>query len=81
MPPPMHSAMPGWPARLRALSGVGGMRREQPGSCVTPSREWSPDVHILGILYICLMLGALLSLGDVAGSWIQDRRARKVMGR
>ena len=34
-------------------------------------------MHVLGILYICLMLGAVLSLGDVVGAWIQDRRAAK----
>lgn len=34
-------------------------------------------MHVLGILYICLMLGALFSLGDVVGAWVQDRRAAK----
>ena len=38
------------------------------------------DMHILGILYICLMLGALLSLGDIVGAGIQDRRAAKALG-
>ena len=37
-------------------------------------------MHILGILYICLMLGALLSLGDIVGARRLDRERAKVMG-
>jgi hypothetical protein len=33
-------------------------------------------MHILGILYIVVMLGALASVGDVVGAWLFDRRAR-----
>lgn len=33
-------------------------------------------MHILGILYIVLMLGALASVGDVVGAWLFDRRTR-----
>lgn len=33
-------------------------------------------MHVLGILYIVLMLGAVASIGDVVGTWIQDRRTR-----
>lgn len=33
-------------------------------------------MHILGILYVCLMLGALVSVGDVIGAWLFDRRTR-----
>lgn len=36
-------------------------------------------MHILGILYICLMLGHLLALADIIGAKMQDRRAAKVM--
>jgi hypothetical protein len=34
-------------------------------------------MHVLGILYLCLMAGALLSLGDVVGAWLFDRRRRR----
>jgi hypothetical protein len=33
-------------------------------------------MHVLGILYIVLMLGALASVGDVVGAWLFDRRTR-----
>jgi hypothetical protein len=31
-------------------------------------------MHVLGILFLCLTLGSLLSLGDVVGVWLFDRR-------
>jgi hypothetical protein len=31
-------------------------------------------MHILGILFICLFLGAFASLGDIVGAWLFDRR-------
>lgn len=34
-------------------------------------------MHVLGILYLCLLFGALLSLGDVVGAWLFDRRTEK----
>lgn len=31
-------------------------------------------MHILGLLFIILVLRSLLSLGDVVGCWLFDRR-------
>lgn len=31
-------------------------------------------MHILGILFICLILGSVLPLGDCVGAWLFDRR-------
>ena len=31
-------------------------------------------MHVLGILFIVLMVGSLLSVGDVVGTWLLDRR-------
>ena len=31
-------------------------------------------MHVLGILFIVLMAGSLLSVGDAVGAWLLDRR-------
>lgn len=31
-------------------------------------------MHILGLLFLCLVIGSLASFGDVVGAWLFDRR-------
>lgn len=31
-------------------------------------------MHVLGLLFLCLILGSVLSLGDVVGAWLFDRK-------
>lgn len=33
-------------------------------------------MHILGLLFILLILGSVASLGDIVGAWLFDRRTR-----